>query len=64
MEILYSLEKTESSSASGKIPDERKLLYKQANFEIPKYKHSYVKYYSYNPGTKTINLTNDFDKFG
>ncbi len=60
--VLYSLENTEPVSNKAKIPEERKLLYKKAGFEIPKYKHSYVKHYSYDPGAKTINYNVKNDK--
>ena len=63
-EILYNPVKTRSYQRKGSVPDDRKLLYKKANFKIPKYKHSYVKNYSYVPGPKTINykVTNDKTK--
>ena len=61
-EILYNPEKTKSYQKKGLVPDERKLLYKKANFKIPKYKHSYVKNYSYIPGPKTINYKINNDK--
>lgn len=61
-EILYNPEKTRSYQKKGSVPGERKLLYKKANFKIPKYKHSYVKDYSYIPGPKTIKYKINNDK--
>ena len=60
--ILYNPEKTRSYQKNELVPDEKKLLYKKANFKIPKYKHSYVKNYSYIPGPKTINYKINNDK--
>ena len=36
-EILYTPVKTRSYQRKGSVPDDRKLLYKKANFKIPKY---------------------------